>query len=293
MTDSHYIPLTDRGLIRIEGDIRADFLQGLITRNIAAVNEEYAIYCCLLSPQGKYLFDFFVIAFDNSFYLDCALSLKEDLLKTLKRYKLRSPITLTDVTEDFDIAALMGDEINHNITENTTGKTYPFCEGIAYRDPRSLELGARAIIKKDNHFKSFEARKFVLGDISHYHKKRIELMIPEGEKDFLHNDAYPLQWHLDDINAFDFDKGCYVGQEVTIRTKHKGSIRQKVLKLRIPLSLHTTAGDIITLDDKKVGKIGSQFEEYALALIEFEKLPANTKNIAAMVNDSTVTIILV
>jgi folate-binding protein YgfZ len=252
--ENKYIPLEDRSVISISGNDAEQMLQGVITNDIKKTSHNYAIYSLLLTPQGKYLFDFFILKnHETSGYLiDISTSQKEGFLKKLKMYKLRSKAEIQDVSSDLSIAALIGEKVFDKIEKPEPGKIERFCEGSAYIDPRSKKMYARAYIKKENNYKAFEAQEFSPGGVEEYHKLRVENKVAEGAYDMSQEKSFPMHFAMKDLNAIDFEKGCYVGQEVTARMNYRGNIKKTVYKIKSPGNLQK--GQEI-FDDKK-NKIG-------------------------------------
>lgn len=263
------IPLTNRTILCLRGAELNDFLQGIITQDINTLRGDQAIYSCILNAQGKFLFDFFIIYKAAYHYLiDCDLSQKDALLKTLKRYKLRKPIEITHETA-LHVHAVIPKETHIALAgKHHTDLPFLLEDDIAYTDPRDSRLGYRIISYFPlNIIDGYEAQNFEA-----YENVRLMLGIIDGEADLTAESSYPLQWQLDHIHAFSFTKGCYVGQEVTIRTKHKGTLRKSLFKVSCKDGILAHKGDIITLNEKKIGIMGSSLGQYGLALIDHDKL---------------------
>lgn len=275
MDNACYIPLPDRAVFTLEGKDARSFLQGIITQDIHCLTPEHAIYTLLLTPQGKFLFDFFLVVYDDKIWLDANAQRKEELLKRLMMYKLRSDVTITDVSNEYEVAALLGDRVFSNDLPEERGSTYPFCKGVAYVDPRNTALYARAIIARDNHYQSFEAKDFQLGQHIDYEVLRIANTVPDGSHDMIPDKSFPLQYRMDQLHAISFDKGCYVGQEVTTRTKHRGVVRKSVFSVIGKQDL-PEAGAPIFLQEKKIGEMRSSLGTEGIALLEVESAQPNT-----------------
>ncbi len=212
--------LSHRTIISISGEDRFSFLQSLITNHIGA-DSENTVYAHMLSPQGKFLFDMFIHSQEDRLLLDVYAETKEQLIKKLNMYKLRADVTIADETDNF--------------LSKFGGKP----------DPRNANLGRDIIVRK----KSFTEA----GD--NYTKARIENNIPEGHTDIISGEDFPLYFNLEEINGVSFTKGCYVGQEVTARMKHKTELKYKVQT--IDINNH----------DVRIKRLLSQFEDKALALV--------------------------
>ncbi len=242
-----HIHLQNRALLSIKGSDARTFLQGIITNDINKISAENAIYTCLLTPQGKFLFDFFVAEMDGVLVIDCDSSRKDELKKRLLMYKLRSNVEIEDISGKYKVVAILSDGKIEN--------------GISYKDPRDLRMGARAVIPASD--------KTQGGDIAEYEKLRISLAIPDGAKDLEPEGTFPLHNRMDELNAIDFEKGCYVGQEVTTRSKHRGNIRRTLYTVESPVPLNSGA-EIKTADGKLAGKITSSIGGLGIAMLEKE-----------------------
>lgn len=248
--------LEDRGVIRISGEEASKFLQGLLTNDVERLEAGEARYAALLSPQGKILFDMLVVripAEDGAAYLiDCAAAQAADLAKRLSFYKLRAKVAVADESADHGVVAEWGDE-----PQNAVG-------GVAYRDPRA-PLGWRAILPRD------QAMAVGAGYVHEYEGLRIALAVPKGGVDFAYGDAFPHDANLDSLNGVDFDKGCYVGQEVVSRMQHRGTARTRTVKIVLD-GPAPEAGASILAGDKPVGTIGSTAGESGLALVRTDRV---------------------
>lgn len=239
------VHLSDRAVISIKGEDTEHFLQGIITNNMRHLATQPAIYACLLTPQGKFIYDFFVVKQEEGVMLDVDAEVAEKLLSRLRIYRLRSKVTL-ELCADHKVIA--GDELPNG-----------------YTDPRYAALGKREIVPV-----SFNA-EWSPAEI--YEERRCALAIPVGGKDMLPEHAFPLDYGLDSLHAIDFDKGCYVGQEVTARTKHRGTLRKRVYAVTGNAALPDEETDILAAG-KKIGELRSSFKEKGLALIRVDDLAA-------------------
>lgn len=278
--ENSYIPLPDRRIVRITGPDAKNFLQGIITNDIHKVSPEHAIYALILTPQGKFLYDFFIAQRDDALLLDVHETYVDSLVKRLSMYKLRSDVSI-EKADDYVAAAIHGYGIADEIEGPELGKAIKFCKGVAYIDPRNASLGARAIIERENNFQAFEAKGFSEAPEEHYHTHRINEAVPEGFYDLVSEDAFPLQYGLDDLGAIDFNKGCYVGQEVTARSKHRGSIRKGTFLLSSKSNQFPPALTPVRLGDKVIGNLLSNNGTVALALLE-------KKNLQTAENEQTI-----
>ncbi|MBP9692027.1 MAG: folate-binding protein YgfZ [Alphaproteobacteria bacterium] len=252
--------LPHRGVIEIEGEDKASFLQGLMTNDIHLVTPSRSIYTLLLTPQGRFLYDLFIMEKEGAYLLEGEASRLEDLLKKLTLYKLRSKVTLK-LRPDLTVYALWGEGIHHlfNLKEEP-GNTQ---HGI-FVDPRLAALGARTLdlIYSPN-------MAFVTPE--DYDTHRLELGVPEGGKDLIPEKSIPLECSLDELNAISWTKGCYMGQELTARTKHRGLVRKRLIPVKIEGNAPGT-GTKILLKEEPVGEMRSHNGFSGLALLRIEAL---------------------
>jgi folate-binding protein YgfZ len=204
--------LEDRAVVALGGDEVHDFLQGLITNDVSACREDQALYAALLTPQGKILFDFFVVANGAGFLIDCAAARSGDLVKRLTMYRLRSKVEIA-LRVDLAVAAFWGEGMS----------TVALPDGVVFRDPRLEGIGARAIGPREAI--SAAIREAQAGD---YPAHRIARGVPDSA-DLPPDTVFALDAGLEELNGVSFKKGCYVGQEVTSRMKHRASTRRRFL----------------------------------------------------------------
>lgn len=235
--------LPDRAIIRISGGDRRSFLQGLITQDIERLTPGGAIFSALLTPQGKILFDFFVVDHGEEYFLDCPRDNANDLLKRMTLYKLRAKVNME-----------IDDALSVAVSENEVAEN----DAVRFRDPRLDALGWRTIVKKD------------LEPAADYDARRIALGVPEFGKDFGADEVFLLDVNYDALNAVSYKKGCFVGQEVTSRMKRKGDIRKRTLIADVDAAA-PTKGDVITAGASKLGDIMSAGNGKALALIRRDR----------------------
>jgi len=205
--------LKNRCLIKISGDDAADFLQNIITGDINSVTESDMIYSCLLTPQGAFLHDFFISKTEGGFFVECERGLKDDLLKRLKIFKLRSKVEIEDLFDEYNVYA----------SDNT------YDDAPCFIDPRLPEMGYR-----------FYSKDILAEDEKEYQDRRIDLGVPDVAYDIDISKDVLANVNLDLLNSVSFDKGCYIGQEVTNRIKNKGKVKRRLL--------------IVTGKDLKIGR---------------------------------------
>lgn len=247
------ILLEDRGVIDVSGEDAARFLHNLVTNDILSLTAGQARFAALLTPQGKILFDFVVFALgEGRFLLDCPLSLAADLAKRLTMYKLRAKITVADLSDRLEVVAF------------PDADAPPAVAAVAAApDPRAAALGWRAIAEKG----SLPAP----GALADYETRRIRAGVPKGGVDFNYADAFPHEADMDLLAGLDFKKGCYVGQEVVSRMKHRGLVRKRVTPYRAAGGA-PAPGEAIRAGEIEIGITGSAAGEEGLALIRLDRL---------------------
>ena len=233
--------LEDRAILAIAGPEARPFLQGLITNDVERLKPGEGVYAALLTPQGKILFDFFLVEGDGAILLDCHVSARDTLLKRLTMYKLRAKVTIEGRDQLGVLAEWDGEHARY---------------AIAYRDPRLAALGSRAVIARG------EMRVDLLPAAA-YHEHRMALGVPEAG-DFGSDKMFALDADLDELNAIDFQKGCYVGQELTARMKHRATSRKRLLRV----DGASAAGDAVTAGGKEIGEVVSA----GFALVRLDRL---------------------
>ncbi len=250
--------LIDRGVIRVAGEDARPFLQNLVTNDLEAVTPDQAGYGALLTPQGKIICDFLVVAVPDAegggFLLDTPLLQTADLMKRLKLYKLRAKVTLDDLTETTAVIAA------------TDGGALPADSGLAYVDPRLPGLGQRALVDRGG------ATEIATAPADDWHARRVALGIPEGGRDFAYGDAFPHEALLDQTGGVSFKKGCYIGQEVVSRMQHRGTARTRVVPVVFDGGIAAETGAEAVAGGKPLGRIGSAANGRALALLRLDRV---------------------
>ena len=254
MEKDQIVILEDRGLISISGKDAREYLQNIITNDINKVSETSSVFSALFSPQGKYLFEFFVIKSNNGYFLDCYDKTTEELIKNLAKYKLRSQIEIKDMSSEFVIGIISLDkfkEIQNN--EKNKASTILYKESPIFIDSRRKELGARILsnIKKlDSTIKELNLEK---SDIKTYLDRTYRHGIPVKGLENLKEKLFGLEANFESLNGIDFKKGCYVGQENTARMKLKNKLRRKLMPIKVEGKINI--GSEIMFNKDKIGKI--------------------------------------
>ena len=267
-----YVTLAPRGILAIDGADRTAFLQGLVTNDVTPVGAARAVYSALLTPQGKFLHDFFIAALGDRLLLDCEAERLADLQRRLKMYKLRSKVALEDDSARFSVTALFGGGALEALgLPAEPGAAAALSDGIAFTDPRLPALGARAVLPRGTEAEALEAKGFRPAAPDAYERLRLELGVPDGSRDMLVDKAILLENGLDDLNAISWQKGCYMGQELTARTRYRGLVRKRLMPVAVEGPL-PEPGAIVMLGDKEAGELRTGAGDRALALLRLEEV---------------------
>jgi len=273
MTGICYIELEHRGVLAVTGADAAEFLQGLVSNDIALVGEDRVVYAALLTPQGKYLHDFMIAREAGAFLLDCEGGRLMDLGQRLGAYRLRANIELLDATEDWRVVALLGDgvEARLGLTLSEPGAAAALeGGGLIYCDPRPQMPGLRAFVPRDCGFERLEAAGISAGKVADYERARIAASVPDGNRDMTVNKSTLMEFGFEALRGVDFEKGCYVGQELTARTKYRGLVRRRLQRVFVDGAL-PAPGTPIMANDKEVGEICSGVDDQTLALLRVDR----------------------
>ena len=248
--------LEDRGVLSVSGADATSFLQGLLTNDVERLAPSEARYAALLTPQGKILFDMIVVRAlageEPSYLIDCTAAQAADLAKRLGFYKLRAKVAIANMSADRAVAAFWGAESPGVV------------EGVLYTDPRDPRLGWRAILPRPI------GAAIGLEHGSEYEGLRIAAGTPKGGLDFAYADAFPHDANFDLLHGVDFDKGCYVGQEVVSRMKHRGTARKRVARVKLA-GPAPAPGTRVMDGELAVGALGSSSGREALALLRLDR----------------------
>lgn len=240
--------LTDRAILAVSGAHSLNFLQGLITNDVGRLAAGTALYAALLTPQGKILFDFLLYSDKGGMLVDCAAEAAETLHKRLSLYRLRAKVDLAP-RDDLAVLARWDGE------SGSTGW---------WRDPRLPALGWRTVVKRTDVAAAASPASAYLGH-------RLDLGVPEGA-DFGQDRMFALDANLDELHAVSFDKGCYVGQELTARMKHRGTARKRLLPVETSAASLPEAGTPITAAGSEIGTMTSIYGGRGFALVRTDRL---------------------
>jgi len=244
-----FVRLPGRGFLRLSGEDRLKFLQGLVSNDVDAAAPGHAVYNCLLTPQGKFLHDFFLITDGDSLLIECEADRRADLAQRLKMYRLRSKIEIAEA--DYDVFAAFG--------------AAPLVSDmILYPDPRRPALGTRVALPAGR-----EAGAPIPFDS--YDRLRIAQAVPDGSRDMEIGKAILLENNIDLLNGIAWDKGCYTGQELTARTRYRGLIKKRLIPVRI-VGTAPPIGTPLIEAGSEVGEMRSANGDIGLALLRLERL---------------------
>lgn len=264
--------LDDRGILAGTGPDTRAFLQGLVSNDMQAVSPNRAVWTAFLTPQGKYLHDFFVAeAADGGFLLDGEKARLDDLLRRLRPYRLRSQVDLAR-RDDLAVAAVFGrDALIALGLPESAGAAAPFAGGLAFVDPRLAAAGARLVLPADSAAAAFDRLGARPAPPTAYDNLRIGLGLPDGSRDMLIDKSVLLEGGFEELNGVDFAKGCYLGQEVTARTKHRGLLKRRLVPVGVDGPV-PEPGTLILRDGREVGEVRSASDGLALAFLRLDAL---------------------
>ncbi|KGT73799.1 folate-binding protein [Bradyrhizobium japonicum] len=252
--------LPDRSVVKVAGEDARNFLNGLITTDLDRLKPGLGRFGALLTPQGKIIVDFLITevpaGHGGGFLIDCPKALAEGLATKLKFYKLRAKVTVENL--DLGVLAAWDGQLAAQ-------------PDLAFADPRNDALGTRILIPEDLKQKLSDLIGAELVDASDYEAHRIALGVPRGGLDFMYSDAFPHETNMDRLAGVDFDKGCYVGQEVVSRMQHRGTARTRSVKVLLD-DLSPEAGVSVMAGDKPVGTMGSSAQGKGIALVRIDRV---------------------
>ncbi len=253
--------LPDRGVVKVGGEDALKFLDGLVTTNVELVQPGLGRFGALLTPQGKIIVDFLVTeapqGHGGGFLLDCPKALAQQLADRLGFYKLRAKVSVENLSDSLGVLAVWGGEPSMK-------------PDLAFADPRDDKLGWRILVPEELAQKAAAAISANVVDSSEYDTHRIEHGVPRGGMDFTYGNAFPHESNMDRLHGVDFDKGCYVGQEVVSRMQHRGTARTRIVRVRLENSA-PEVGAALTAGEKSLGVMGSSSKGIGLALLRTDR----------------------
>jgi len=267
--------LDDRGFIRINGDEAKDFLQNIVTNNIEKITDNLTLFSSIFTPQGKYLYEFFILKFEDGYLLECEKKITSEIIKIFNFYKLRTRVNLIDVSKKYTNIIISlekfkeitkSQHIQNSTLSCEEGSTLSCENERIYVDPRSKNLGAKIITKTENTEKVLKNLNLKKINKEKYYEKSFNLGIPQVNLNKLKDKIFGLENNLDELGGIDFKKGCYIGQENTSRIKLRNKLRKRILPVK-KISGEISENDIIKYKDVEIGKIMIA-EPYTFALVK-------------------------
>ncbi|HXF53026.1 MAG TPA: folate-binding protein YgfZ [Hyphomicrobiaceae bacterium] len=256
MSETRIALMTDLGVVRVDGPDARKLLQGIITNDMGRLDHQPAIHAALLTPQGKILFDFFVVRSPDGYLLETAKAKSAELAQRLNMYKLRADAKIEDASSDYTVATFWGGAA-------------PAREVATFADPRLAALGHRALVSLNDDW-LLGGRDATAASADDYHDHRIRHGVPEGGKDYAFGETFPHEALLDVLNGIAFDKGCYVGQEVVSRMHHRGLARRRIVPVKAARDLPATGTDILA-GEIAIGRLGSVSGSCGLAMVRLDR----------------------
>ena len=267
--------LDDRGFVKINGDEAKSFLQNIVTNDIEKITDSLTLFSSIFTPQGKYLYEFFILKFEDGYLLECEKKLTSEIIKIFDFYKLRTKVNLIDVSKKYTNIIISLEKFKEiTKTEHVKGSTLSCEKGSTlsceneriYVDSRHKNLGAKIITKienAENIIKKLDLKKI---DKKNYYEKSFALGIPQLNLTKLKDKIFGIENNLDELNGIDFKKGCYIGQENTSRIKLRNKLRRRILPVQ-KITGEISENDIIKYKDSEIGKIMID-KPYSFALIK-------------------------
>jgi tRNA-modifying protein YgfZ len=287
MSKAGYIVLADRGVLAFRGADVRPFLQGLISNDIERTRPDQASYAALLTPQGKFLFDFFIVQHGAELLLETELARIGDLQRRLMMYRLRSKVEIEDRSASFAVAALIGEGVAEMLDlPARPGACRPLEQGLAFVDPRLVRMGVRVLLPAQDAASALAQLRLDEAARAAYERLRLSLGVPDGSRDLVVEKATLLESGFEELNGVDFAKGCFVGQELTARMKYRGLVRKRLL----PVTFDGAApapGAIIRLGEREAGEMRSSIDGHGLALLRLEQVAKAKESGVPLIADGT------
>jgi hypothetical protein len=266
-----YAVLEDRAVLEVGGEDRVAFLQGLVSNDVAKAAPDRALHAALLTAQGRYLHDFFLFAHGPLLLLDAEAARREDLRRRLALYRLRSKVTLT-AEDAWLVAVAWGDGAAAALGLGDDAGTARAVEGgIAAVDPRLAALGARLVLPRESAAATLEALGFARAGREAYDRLRLGLGVPDGSRDLEVEKALLVESGFDELNGIDWQKGCYIGQELTARMKYRALVKKRLVPVSVEGPL-PAPGTPVTHAGEEAGELRSGADGMALALLRLDAM---------------------
>ncbi len=280
MSDPYYFQREDRGIVTVAGAERSDFLQGMVSNDVTRADRTRAIWSALLTPQGKFRHDFFLLDDPNAsdvprYLIECEGGERlMDFGTTLRRYVLQAEVKL-DIARDLAVFQVAGEGATRALgldPDPDPGAAKPFAGGVAFVDPRHAAGGVRVLAPAAAAKAAFEAAGIAPGERARWDAERIPAGLPDGSRDLQVDKAILLENGFDELGGVDWKKGCYMGQELTARTKYRGLVKKRLMPVRLAEDGGGAVqpGALVTLGAKEAGEIRSVADGWALALLRLK-----------------------
>ena len=267
MNNSVYI-LKDRAILYISGEDAKDFLQNLVSNDINKITDTSSCFASLLTPQGKFLYEFIIVKHKQGYFIDCEKSQSEDIFKQLNLYKIRSKVEILNLSNEFVVATFSYDRYLYiDGAKDILGFTLKYREDPIILDPRNKKLGARLIINLEKLYLSLKKLDLKDDKIENYYTQSHKLGIVPKNLNKLKNKLFGIECNFEELNGIDFKKGCYVGQENTARIKLKNKLSKRLLPIEI-IDGKLSEDETIYYNDVDIGKVLIN-ENYPFALIKY------------------------
>ena len=282
-----YVILAERGLIALRGEDARGQLQGVISTDIERVTPASASYGALLTPQGKYLFDFVILQLGDALVLDTERARVDDLMRRLLMYRMRAKVEIADCSDELEVAAVLGHDLAARLDlPAQPGAARALSGGVVMIDPRLAQLGGRAVLPRGH-------SAAVLADLGFppllpaaYERARLALGVPDGSRDLVVDRSTLLESGFEELHGVDFKKGCFVGQELTARMKYRGLVRKRLMPVAFD-GPPPAPGTPIRLDGKDAGEMRSSQDGRGIALLRLEQVARAAEGGVPLLADAT------
>jgi folate-binding protein YgfZ len=269
MADARFALLEDRGILAVAGPDRRAFLQGLVSNDVGKVGPTQARYAALLTAQGKYLHDFMMVELGEALLLDGEGARLADLKRRLSVYRLRAKVTI-DERPDLAVAAVFGEGTLAALgLPGEPGGARAFAGGVAFVDPRLAALGARSVLPREAVPSALTVAGLVETGFGDYDRLRLGLGVADGSRDLVLEKSILLEAGFDELNGIDWNKGCYIGQELTARTKYRGLVKRRLMPVAIS-GPSPPVGTPILAAGREIGEMRSSRDSRGLALLSID-----------------------
>ena len=260
--------LDDRAILYINGEDTKEFLQNLISNDINKVNNETSCFTSLLTPQGKFLYEFIIVKHKLRYLIDCEKSQSEGLFKQLTLYKLRSKVEILNLSNEFVVAGFSYEKfLTFDEAKDQSGFTIKYREDPIFLDPRNKQLGARLIINLEKLYLSLKKLDLHDADLKEYYSLSHSLGIVPKDLNKLQDKLFGIECNFEELNGIDFKKGCYVGQENTARIKLKNKLSKRLFPINV-LNGKLHEGESIYNNEIEIGKVLID-NDYPFALVKY------------------------